>query len=106
MGPGMMSALVQLDRELWEPPRHGAVERSGVLLRGRLVERRGEPVPHRGQLLAPGRGEVEVVGVALLGLFAACVVVRALGRLALGDQARVLALEEGELALDRVGEAA
>ena len=59
-----------------------------------------------GQQLGPGLDEVQIVAVAFLRLAAVRMVVGTLGGVAVVDQAAVLALEEIELARDRVGEAA
>ena len=59
-----------------------------------------------GQQLRPGLDEVQIVAVAFLRLAAVRMVVSALGGVAVVDQAAVVALEEIELARDRVGEAA
>src|SRR5438105_1120098 len=100
-----MSAVFYLQREAGEPLEDRAVERRLVLLRRSLVDGRRVPVAEVGEQLGARLDEVHVVTVSLLGLVAVGAVVGALGGLAVGDQAAVLALEEVELARDDVGKA-
>ena len=66
------------------------------------VHGRGEVVTKGGELLGARFDEVEVLAVPFLGLVAARRVVGPLGGFAVGDQLRVLDLEELELPPDDV----
>src|SRR5919198_2335929 len=101
----VMSPVFYFEREAREALEHRPVERGFVFL-GRVGFDRGRiPVAEVGEQLGARLDEVHVVTVSLLRLVAVGPVVRALRGLAVGDQARVLALEEVELARDDIGEA-
>src|SRR5919197_405801 len=99
------SAVFYLQREAREALQDGTVEARFVFLGGVGLDRGRVPVAEVGEQLGARLDEVHVVTVPLLGLVAVGPVVRALGGLAVGDQAGVLPLEEVELARDDVGEA-
>jgi hypothetical protein len=94
--------LFDLQREAREPCDDGAVELELVLLGGLLGHRRGEGVAQLREPLGSRLDEVEVLPVALLGFLAPGGVVGPLGRLAVGNQLRLLVLEQVELAPDDV----
>jgi hypothetical protein len=104
--PSIGLRVFDFDSESPQARKHGAVELLLVLLGRVLVECRREGIAESRKDLRAGLDEVQVIGVALLGLIAAGPVVSALRRVAVGDQPGFLALEEVELAPDDILEAA
>ena len=88
-----------------EPLAREVVEDGLVLERGVRVECRREGLSELDQLVGPGLDEVEEVAVALLCFVPRCPVVGAERGLDVGEEARVLLLEKGELALHELNEA-
>jgi hypothetical protein len=103
---GSERSLIELEAETGETLAHARVEDVDVLVGGVVSERLHIAVAKRDELAAAGVDEIDEIAVALLRLVAVGFGVGAEGRLAVADEARVLALEEVELALDDVGEPA
>ena len=101
-----ISQVSESQREAWQTAFDPAVERLLVLLGDVLLERRRVRVADLGERIDGLLDEVQVRGVALLGVLAAGTVVRTLGLVAGGDQLCIVLGEEAELTLDQVGEPA
>src|SRR5688500_6327054 len=100
------SRVLALQGETREATEDGAIEGRFVLVGGGVVEGSRVVVAKLGQRFRRRLDEVEVLAVALLGLVAPGAIVGVFRRLGLSDQPGLLALEQVELPLDDVLEAA
>ena len=97
--------LIELEPEPGQLPAHEPVEELAVLLGAVRRQRFRVGVAHVGQLSGACFDQVEEVPVALFRLLAGSAVVGLQRGLGVIDEARVLALEHVELALDHIDEA-
>src|SRR4029450_6672100 len=98
--------LLELQRELREPPQHREVERRRVLLRGLVVERPRVRLPHLDEELGALGQHLLEAPQTLLGLLARGGAVLRLRVLDTVEQLGIVVLEEVELPVDQLAEAA
>jgi hypothetical protein len=98
------SAVFDLESETPEATEDGPVECLLVIVRGVLVESRGEVVAKVGEDLRSGFDQVDVVAIAFLRFSAIGLVVGPFRSDAVLDEATLLPLEEVELTIDELRE--